>query len=310
MRFVRQWALALLLGAAVAVPARGVVLEPLTHYDSAILNEDFNPSWSADGSRVLFARSQTCCGPYHPIWWTSLYEVVLGSVRSLATTGTADPVQSVAGEYACTVSLCASTSSCEDSTYVAIGIPAVRLTFGARHDYEPAWSPDGLRIAFTSDRTGNNDIWIVSRHGGSLAQLTHDPADDGNPVWSPDGSQIAFASNRMGNKDVWIAPAAGGNAVRVTEDPTDDWDPTWSPDGRLIAFASNRSGNGDIYVVRVATGQVSQVTDTPDADREPAWSPDGNRIVFVSSLSLWLASDLRTVRVEPRSWSAVKRAYR
>jgi Tol biopolymer transport system component len=309
MRFVRLWVLALILGAGVAAPARGIVLEPLTHFDFSIMNGDGNPSWSADGGRVLFARTTVCCGPYHPFWSTTIYEAVLGAVRACAVPGTGDPVQSVTGEYAYTVGPCA-TISCEDSSYVAVGVPAVRLTFGARHDSEPAWSPDGMRIAFTSDRSGNNDIWIVSRHGGTLAQLTHDAGNDRNPVWSPDGSQIAFASNRLGNRDVWIAPAAGGTAVRVTEDPADDWDPTWSPDGRLIAFASNRSGDGDIYVVRVATGQVSRVTDTPAADREPAWSPDGNRIVFVSNDLLWLASDLRTVRLEPRSWSAVKRTYR
>jgi Tol biopolymer transport system component len=72
----------------------------------------------------------------------------------------------------------------------------------------PTWSPDGEKIAFSSYRSGNWDIWVVPVVGGAPVQLTTHSADDYCPAWSPDGTQIAFHSDRSGNYDIWVTDAA------------------------------------------------------------------------------------------------------
>jgi hypothetical protein len=87
----------------------------------------------------------------------------------------------------------------------------------------PAWSPDGSRVAFTSD----HDIYVVDADGNNLEQLTDDPAFDENPVWSPDGTQIAFSTNRDGNYEIYVMNADGTNPVNLTNHPSDDVEPDW-----------------------------------------------------------------------------------
>ena len=96
---------------------------------------------------------------------------------------------------------------------------AVRITTNAAVDREPAWSPDGTQIAFTSYRGGNADIWVIPATGGTATQITTDPADDYLPTWSPDGSQIAFGSWRDGTDGIWVIPATGGIATQITTNP-------------------------------------------------------------------------------------------
>jgi Tol biopolymer transport system component len=79
-----------------------------------------------------------------------------------------------------------------------------QLTTHTADDGFPAWSPDGRKIAFTSDRTGNFDIWVMDSDGGNQSQLTTHSADDGFPAWSPDGRKIAFESDRTGNFDICV----------------------------------------------------------------------------------------------------------
>ncbi len=174
---------------------------------------------------------------------------------------------------------------------------------------EPAWSPNGASIAYSDWATG---LRTVPAAGGSAIQLTSGP--DRSPAWSRDGQWIAFGSGRDGRSDLWIVSAQGGEPRRITDDVAADGDPSWSPDGELIAFSSDRSGNLDLWVVRVSSGALSQVTTDPAGDVEPSWSPDGTRIAFTSDRSgcanIWIASDLRTVRVESKTWSDLKRLYR
>ena len=66
------------------------------------------------------------------------------------------------------------------------------------------WSPDGTRIAYTSDRSGNYDLWVIPAAGGVSTQLTNEPARDIGPSWSPDGRQIAFTSDRTGQDELWV----------------------------------------------------------------------------------------------------------
>ncbi|MGZ4694127.1 MAG: TolB family protein, partial [Acidimicrobiales bacterium] len=87
------------------------------------------------------------------------------------------------------------------------------------------------RIAFTSVRDGNFEIYTVEPDGSGLLRLTNNQADDEMPAWSPDGTRIAFVSNRdASNEDIYTMNADGSGVVRITDDPSPDFDPAWSPD--------------------------------------------------------------------------------
>jgi type II secretory pathway pseudopilin PulG len=126
------------------------------------------------------------------------------------------------------------------------------------------------RIAFISDRDGNDEIYVMNADGSGVTRLTNNPAYDGWPAWSPDGRRIAFASNRDGNPEIYVMNADGSGVTRLTNNPADDWAPSWSPDGRRIIFVSNRDGNYEIYVMNSDGSGVTRLTNNPARDVWPA----------------------------------------
>lgn len=168
-----------------------------------------------------------------------------------------------------------------------------RLTSGPV-DGAPCWSPDGRRIAFVSNRSGNWDLWSIGVDGGEETQLTTFEGFDHSPRWSPDGSRIAYHSASSGNGDLWIVSVSDSAATRVTVSESFDHFPTWSPDGRWLAFHSDRDGSFDIWAIPAEGGQAIQLTSGPANDQRPAWSPDGTAIAFNSdrggSVDIWLLS--------------------
>lgn len=141
-------------------------------------------------------------------------------------------------------------------------------------------------IAFTSDRDGNFEIYVMNTEGKHLRRLTDHPATDTDPVWSPDGNWIAFASERNGDSDIYVMDALGTNLRRLTDNPGYDGYPAWSPDGKLLAFASyGKDGKSEIYTMRSDGKQVSRLTNNLFMEIMPSWSPDGRRIAFVSQRS-------------------------
>ena len=141
--------------------------------------------------------------------------------------------------------------------------------------WRPAWSPDGQRIAFFSNRDGNDEIYTMQVDGSDVRRLTDDPADDANPAWSPDGTRIAFTSDRGGDYDIWVIGADGSNPVQVTGDPADDDWPAWSPEGGRIAF----SRDGVVHTMNVDGTDVIALA----PGLSSSWSPDGMRLAFDGS---------------------------
>ena len=107
-------------------------------------------------------------------------------------------------------------------------------------DRGPFWSPDGSRIAFTSQRDRNDEIYVMDADGSNQRRLTNDPAQEWWSSWSPDGSRIAFVSNRDGNNEIYVMDADGSNQQRLTNNPAGDSIPSWSADGSRITFQSDR----------------------------------------------------------------------
>ena len=96
-------------------------------------------------------------------------------------------------------------------------------------DNFPAWSPNGSRIAFHTNRTTNYDIFLMNPDGSALVNLTQHPAGDFLPAWSPNGSRIAFESNRDGNPEVYVMNADGSGVARLTNHPGIDSFVAWRP---------------------------------------------------------------------------------
>ncbi len=139
------------------------------------------------------------------------------------------------------------------------------------------------KIAFSSNRDGNDEIYVMNPDGSEQVRLTNNAAADNSPVWSPDGARIAFYSNRDGNNEIYVMNADGANQVRLTNNAAADDLPVWSPNGGRIAFLSNRDGNLEIYVMNADGGNQVRLTNNATLDDLPAWSPDGNRIAFLSN---------------------------
>jgi TolB protein len=170
----------------------------------------------------------------------------------------------------------------------------VRLT-NANSDSRPRWSPDGSKIAFSSNRDGNDEIYVMNADGSGQVNLTNNPATDGSWEWSPDGTKIAFSSDRdrpgqmyVGPFQIYVMNADGSGVTRLTHDSASDVEATWSPDGSKIAFASGTARGLQIYVMNAdGSGVVGLTSDLQDQGGEPAWSPDGSKIAF-SNGSLWV----------------------
>ena len=130
-----------------------------------------------------------------------------------------------------------------------------QVTFTSSVETDPTWSPDGGRIAFVSNQSGNEDIWVAPATGGSAINLTaDDPAPDIDPSWSPDGNQIAFVSQGE-NCGVYVMPAIGGRPIRVAARGSAEgvFSPQWSADGRELAHMRREEQGNGIEVVSLAT---------------------------------------------------------
>jgi len=160
----------------------------------------------------------------------------------------------------------------------------VQLTRYEHDNVDPAWSPDGRQIAFSSKRDGDFEIFIMDADGNNQVQLTANSASDGAPAWSPDGKNIAFHSWRDNDWEIYTFSSEDGwnEQTRLTDSEKQDTNPCWSPDGKQIAFMSMRDGNWEIYRMNAdGSGQVN-LTNTPTDEGSPVWSPDGQYIAFDS----------------------------
>jgi Tol biopolymer transport system component len=141
---------------------------------------------------------------------------------------------------------------------------------------------DNGKIAFTTDRDGNREIYVMNADGSGLTRLTNDPGADTEPVWSPDGSKIAFTTDRDGDREIYVMNADGSGQINLTNSGSDDRYPAWSPDGTRLTFRRSLGMNTEIFVMNADGSEQTNLSENSASEQESAWSPDGSKIAFVT----------------------------
>lgn len=240
-------------------------------------------TWTADGQRLVFSSSGR---GGRELWETSTRPP--GKTTRLAAGG-ADPRQ---------IAISPQGRSLVYSHYIDEAHiwristnghepqePELLIT-SSRRETHPQYSPDGKRIAFQSNRTGNEEIWTSDADGGNQVQLTSfGPARAGSPRWSPDGRTIAFDGNVAGNWDIYVIGSSGGRPTRVTTGRAAKFRPSWSRDGQWIYYCSTRTGSQQVWKMRPAGGAEIQMT--RDGGCVAFESQDGRDLYYAKEPELW-----------------------
>ncbi|HET7433624.1 MAG TPA: protein kinase [Thermoanaerobaculia bacterium] len=167
------------------------------------------------------------------------------------------------------------------------------ITRGNSSDRQPVYAPDGSGVLFTSNRSGNLDLWLV-RADGTTRRITDDAAEDWDPAFTADAKQILWSSGRSGNLEIWIANADGSGARQVSHDGVDAENPSATPDGKWIVYNSFHPKKRGLWKVRPdGTGEtriVDSVTSLPEL------SPDSQYAAYIANGRTARAA-IRVVRV-------------
>jgi TolB protein len=161
--------------------------------------------------------------------------------------------------------------------------------FGGGTNLSPAWSGDGLKLAFSSSRSGSPEIFVSDASGANAKRLTDSKGPDVSPVWNrKTNAQLAFVSGRTGLPQIYTMGIDGTNQQRMTDEGY-AVSPNWSPNGQFLTFAWVRKygpgdpGSSDIYLMDIASKKWVQLTHDGGRNDFPSWSPDGRHIVFQSN---------------------------
>ena len=233
------------------------------------------PSWSPDGTLVLFMRDRIGGAPGHDI-------VIMNANGS-------DPTPLAPGELNTTPWSPDGQRIVFTRIVSPLGEPAVPqvgvvhpngsgariLTDDVLPSFDPAWSPDGSLIAFTRDTR----IFLMSTDGSAQRAVTN-PATgerDREARWSPDGSRLAFVRERASGRDLWTFNSDGSDPRRLTADIGTIGGYSWGPDGERLTF----SDRFDVYTIRRDGSSRTNLTNSPQHQKyEPSWSPDGSSILY------------------------------
>jgi len=244
-------------------------------------DQPLDPAYSPDGRQIAYQLPGEI----------SVFDIQAGTSRSvIKTSAGGDPTFSPDGQKILF------QERIEENTEVCQvnvdGSGFVNLTNSSFRDTSPAYSPDGARIAFASNRaagTSTFEIYVMNADGTDTKLVFGDRAMSVGPAWSPDGKSIVFANDRedgrVGNFELFSLNLDGGVEKRLTIRPRYDSDAVFSPDGKQIAFVSDSDGNPEIYLMKTDGSSLERLTRDLGNDVHPHWSPDGKRLIFTSDRS-------------------------
>ena len=249
----------------------------------------FSPAWTLDGQQIIFSSG--------PFLSPNLFRVAAsgsGKPQRLATVGEGGSEVAISHRTRRLVYTRESTDwniwrlETSDFSQKKTGAPT-RLIASTYLDFLPEFSPDGKKIAFNSNRTGDFQIWICDSDGSNPQQLTSRGVACGFPHWSPDGQQIAFESGSAGASfQIYIISINGGKLKPLTSGLANNGHPNWSRDGKWIYFSSDRSGDWQIWKVPASGGDAVWVTRNGGVGASE--SPDSQWVYYSKNApapSLW-----------------------
>ncbi len=261
------------------LPVSGGIGRRITRVENGITGI----TWTADGASLVFASQNG-----------DLWQVALAGGKPeklLAGRDAAFPIISRDGRrlaYGQTVSNINIWQLPLEAATGGAG-PPVRLVSSSRTQWSPAFSPDGRRLAFDSNRSGTPEIWVSDADGSNASPLTaFEGPSTGSPKWSPDGRFIAFDSRAEGRANIYVVRSDGGATRRVTTGVDDSSLPTWSIDGKWLYFAGRVDGADRIFKIPVEGGEATRIT------KGEGWnyrvSSDGRRIYYAKGRTIWSVS--------------------
>jgi Tol biopolymer transport system component len=137
-------------------------------------------------------------------------------------------------------------------------------------------SPDRTRVAFSSNRATNYDLYVMDADGRNLQRLTSNPGNEGEPAWTPDGKRLVYTANSGATTQIATISVDGSDNRQLTMGPSRNQSPAVSPDGRTIAFVSTRDGNQEIYTMSPDGSNQRRLTKSPARDSNPRFFPTGD----------------------------------
>ena len=156
-----------------------------------------------------------------------------------------------------------------------------RLSNDGGHYRKVAVSRDGTTMVASISYGGQSDLFLMSKSGEVIRNLTNSPADEVSPTFSPDGSKIAYVSSAAGAPQIYVMSIGGGGGRRVTHSGSYNYAPDWGVNG-LIVFAGMDNGTSDIFTVDEGGNSITRLTQNQGSNKDPSWSPDGRYVAFVS----------------------------
>ena len=233
--------------------------------------QDYMPAWSADGRKIAYTAYR---GGEAALWLYSIYE---GTRTLIFDRGTSfSPSFSPDGKK-----LAFSTTEEDGNTQIYVArlsdtdpvkvIEVRKLTFTKSNNLAPTWSPTSRQIAFTSDRSGSPQIYVMDAEGSNIERVSFGGSYFDGPAWSPTGDMIVYVSRVNNIFDIYVLNLKTNRVIKLTESNARNESPTWAPDSRHIVFASNLSGTVQLWSIDTDGTNLRRLTSTGE-NILPEWS--------------------------------------